>query len=294
MSAADRKPAGDDVDYASTAIVNKGSAKYVPQKREQHTPPCAWPGPPSNQQLSSGLLRGSLTLPFAIAICHAIPAHALLLSLTKHVDEEEFGDIPVAELDVFLLESRPDACTLLGHDPSLLGRGLARPHRPDQLTQLDGHVSARSVSFASRRTRPCAGFATGAECTEGGLLLCAGRKKLGVGSSCLCAFEARRADGPRKTPGANLPTEYQSFKASFSPSPPLLSADERFGAPWLFIYTPPLRTLIFFSAGTCDISYLDGSVGPFFFNNGFFVLVVDDPTSASVPGINVEETDRVD
>lgn len=67
-------------------------------------------------------------------------------SLTEHVDEQKLGDISVAELDVFFFECRSDSGTLLGNHTPLLGCCLARPHRPNELTQLDRHNSACPVS----------------------------------------------------------------------------------------------------------------------------------------------------
>lgn len=117
--------------------------------------------------------------------CHPRPAPSLLLSLTKHVDEEKLGDIPVAELDVFFFERRPDACTLLGHDPSLLGRGLARPHGPNQLAQLDGHGSKGSISSAFQARSALCWFCNG----RGGVRIYEGRPFVGSGRSSWTAVE---------------------------------------------------------------------------------------------------------
>lgn len=61
--------------------------------------------------------------------------------LTKHVYEEELGDIPVAVFGILLLKGRADACALLCNHSSLLRGGLARPHCPDKLPELDRHLS---------------------------------------------------------------------------------------------------------------------------------------------------------
>lgn len=88
--------------------------------------------------------------------CFASLSCAPVCRLTKHVDEEQLGDIPVAELGVFLLERRPDSGTFLRNDASLLGRGLARPHGPYQLTQPHRH-GGRSLKLIAPSTPNCKG-----------------------------------------------------------------------------------------------------------------------------------------
>lgn len=69
------------------------------------------------------------------------------------MNEEELGDIPVPELDLFLFKGGPDACTFLSHDASLLRRGLARPHRPNKLAQLDRHgVTSANTNTHTKQT----------------------------------------------------------------------------------------------------------------------------------------------
>lgn len=75
-----------------------------------------------------------------LSLCPSVLQNSYLpFSLTEHVDEEKLGDIPVAELDVFLLESRPYTSALLRHHPPLRRRRFARPHGPDQLPQPHRH-----------------------------------------------------------------------------------------------------------------------------------------------------------
>lgn len=59
--------------------------------------------------------------------------------LTEHMHVEKLGNISGAVGLVTLLERRPHQRALIGNHGTLLGRGLAGPHFPNQLPQPYRH-----------------------------------------------------------------------------------------------------------------------------------------------------------